>query len=110
MRIDLHSHTTASDGRLTPPELIDRALSFNIEALAITDHDTTDGLAEARNYIANNNCGYLKIITLTKTSSGLPKAPFFCVIRCRSLSHKKSSLLATADVGVMCKNGDYKYE
>ncbi|WP_416222584.1 PHP domain-containing protein, partial [Vibrio sp. OPT24] len=36
MRIDLHSHTTASDGRLTPPELIDRALGFNIEALAIT--------------------------------------------------------------------------
>lgn len=55
MRIDLHSHTTASDGRLTPPELIDRALGFNIEALAITDHDTTDGLAEARNYIADNN-------------------------------------------------------
>lgn len=55
MRIDLHSHTTASDGRLTPPELIDRALGFNIEALAITDHDTTDGLAEARSYIADNN-------------------------------------------------------
>ena len=37
---------------------------------------------------------------LTRTSSGLPKAPFFCVIRYRSLSHKKPSLLAIADVGV----------
>ncbi|MFA0568961.1 RNase RNM [Vibrio gallaecicus] len=54
MRIDLHSHTTASDGRLTPPELIDRALGFNIEVLAITDHDTTDGLSVAREYIEAN--------------------------------------------------------
>lgn len=55
MRIDLHSHTTASDGRLAPSALIDRALSFNLEALAITDHDTTDALTEAHQYIAENN-------------------------------------------------------
>ncbi|QIA63028.1 PHP domain-containing protein [Vibrio astriarenae] len=54
MRIDLHSHTTASDGRLAPSDLIDRALSFNVEALAITDHDTTDGLAEAQRHIDEN--------------------------------------------------------
>lgn len=54
MRIDLHSHTTASDGRLTPPELIDRALSFSIEVLAITDHDTVDALEEAHRYILDN--------------------------------------------------------
>ncbi|GAA5644364.1 RNase RNM [Vibrio proteolyticus] len=51
MRIDLHSHTTASDGRLTPQALIDRALGFDIDVLAITDHDTIDGLAPARHYI-----------------------------------------------------------
>lgn len=51
MRIDLHSHTTASDGRLTPHALIDRALEFEIEVLAITDHDTVDGLAAAHHYI-----------------------------------------------------------
>ncbi len=51
MRIDLHSHTTASDGRLTPNELIDRALSFNLDVLAITDHDTIDGLQAAHDYI-----------------------------------------------------------
>jgi predicted metal-dependent phosphoesterase TrpH len=54
MRIDLHSHTTASDGRLSPHELIDRALSFNLEVLAITDHDTTDGLQPAHDYINAN--------------------------------------------------------
>lgn len=51
MRIDLHSHTTASDGRLTPQALVDRAISFDIDALAITDHDTVSGLLEARDYI-----------------------------------------------------------
>ncbi|MEH0688081.1 PHP domain-containing protein [Vibrio cholerae] len=51
MRIDLHSHTTASDGRLSVTELIDRALGFNIDVLAITDHDTVEALAPARAYI-----------------------------------------------------------
>ncbi|SON48348.1 RNase RNM [Vibrio tapetis] len=55
MRIDLHSHTTASDGRFTPTHLIDRALDFDLEVLAITDHDTTDGLAEAHAYIKEND-------------------------------------------------------
>ena len=61
MRIDLHSHTTASDGRLPPNELIDRALSFNLEVLAITDHDTVDGLQPAHDYI-NENQLPLKLI------------------------------------------------
>ena len=51
MRIDLHSHTTASDGRLSVTELIDRALGFNIDVLAISDHDTVEALAPARAYI-----------------------------------------------------------
>ncbi|MGL6313717.1 RNase RNM [Vibrio sp. WXL103] len=54
MRIDLHSHTTASDGRLTPQALIDRAMSFDLDVLAITDHDTLEGLAPAHQYIQDN--------------------------------------------------------
>ena len=46
-RVDLHSHTTASDGGLTPEELVARAASLGIEVLAITDHDTTEGLPAA---------------------------------------------------------------
>jgi predicted metal-dependent phosphoesterase TrpH len=46
-RVDLHSHTTASDGGLSPEELVARAASLGIEVLAITDHDTTEGLPAA---------------------------------------------------------------
>ena len=52
MRIDLHSHTTASDGRFSPLQLIERAVEFNIDVLAITDHDTVAGLSLAREAIA----------------------------------------------------------
>ncbi len=46
--IDLHSHTTASDGTFSPSKLIHFAAKKNITVLAITDHDTTSGLAEAK--------------------------------------------------------------
>lgn len=42
--IDLHSHTTYSDGELTPNELINLAINNNIRILAITDHDTLNGV------------------------------------------------------------------
>jgi len=45
--IDLHTHTTASDGRLSPTELIAKAKAEGISAIAITDHDTVDGIPEA---------------------------------------------------------------
>ncbi|MDW6016689.1 PHP domain-containing protein [Vibrio plantisponsor] len=51
MKIDLHSHTTASDGRMSHQELIERAIGFNVDVLAITDHDTIEALAPARAYI-----------------------------------------------------------
>jgi predicted metal-dependent phosphoesterase TrpH len=46
--IDLHTHTTCSDGTDSPRELINKALSQGIDVLAITDHDTTAGWSEAR--------------------------------------------------------------
>ncbi|WP_086984479.1 RNase RNM [Vibrio aphrogenes] len=51
MRIDLHSHTTCSDGRLTPTQLIDRAVEMNLDVLAITDHDNVDAITSAQHYI-----------------------------------------------------------
>ena len=45
--IDLHTHTTASDGNDSPFALINKALSAGITTLAITDHDTTSGWSEA---------------------------------------------------------------
>ena len=47
MRTDLHSHTTASDGTLSPTALVTLAQQRNIGVLAITDHDTVAGHAEA---------------------------------------------------------------
>lgn len=49
---DLHSHTTASDGLLTPTALVSRAVDMRVSVLAITDHDTTAGLDEAQQAIA----------------------------------------------------------
>lgn len=46
-RADLHTHSTYSDGSLTPTQLIERAVSRGLEVLALTDHDCTDGIAEA---------------------------------------------------------------
>lgn len=46
--IDLHVHTTASDGQYTPAQIIQKAAEKNIKVIAITDHDTTAGLSEAR--------------------------------------------------------------
>jgi predicted metal-dependent phosphoesterase TrpH len=45
--IDLHTHTTASDGTDSPAALINKALSAGITTLAITDHDSTSGWSEA---------------------------------------------------------------
>ncbi len=52
--IDLHTHTTCSDGTDTPRELINKALSQGISVLAITDHDTTSGWSEARQALRGN--------------------------------------------------------
>lgn len=47
MSIDLHAHTTASDGVLTPEELVASAASIGLRALAVCDHDTIDGVGPA---------------------------------------------------------------
>ncbi|WP_371377124.1 RNase RNM [Thalassotalea aquiviva] len=54
LRVDLHSHTNCSDGHLTPQELIDRACNYQLDQLAITDHDTVSGFEQASQYINEN--------------------------------------------------------
>ena len=46
-RVDLHAHTFFSDGQLSPEELVEHALARSLVALAITDHDTVEGVARA---------------------------------------------------------------
>ncbi|VAW79212.1 FIG00031715: Predicted metal-dependent phosphoesterases (PHP family) [hydrothermal vent metagenome] len=47
IRYDLHSHSTASDGTLNPTALLERARAADLDVLALTDHDTLAGIAEA---------------------------------------------------------------
>ncbi len=42
MRVDLHLHSTASDGALTPAEVVQAALKHRLDAIALTDHDTVE--------------------------------------------------------------------
>lgn len=46
--IDLHTHSTCSDGTLTPTEVVKEAAKAGLAAIALTDHDTVDGLSEAK--------------------------------------------------------------
>ncbi len=49
IRVDLHLHSTASDGQYPPAELVQMALKKGLRVIALTDHDTTEGLEEALN-------------------------------------------------------------
>lgn len=72
--IDLHSHTTASDGTLTPAELVKAAAQADLEAIAITDHDTFAGYRAAREAAADSGVNLICGIELsTKISAGAKK-------------------------------------
>ncbi len=47
MKVDLHIHTTASDGQYSPEDVVKKAASCGLDCIAITDHDTLNGLDEA---------------------------------------------------------------
>ena len=64
--VDLHTHTFISDGTLSPEQLVQAALDLKIHTLAITDHDTMDGLIIARNYAQNHD---IQIISGVEISS-----------------------------------------
>lgn len=68
--IDLHLHTLASDGRLTPTELVQLVAKQGLETVSITDHDSTEGLAEA--YEAAKEFTGLRIIPGIEMSADIP--------------------------------------
>jgi len=68
--IDLHLHTLASDGRLTPTELVQMVAKNGLKTIAITDHDSTEGLAEA--YEAAKAFPDLRIIPGIEMSADIP--------------------------------------
>ena len=67
---DLHSHSTASDGTLQPAQLVRAADAAGVAVLALTDHDTTAGVAEARETAAGLNIEVLAGVEISVTWSG----------------------------------------
>jgi predicted metal-dependent phosphoesterase TrpH len=68
--IDLHAHTTASDGRCTPQELIDRASAKGITTLAVTDHDTMAAHPQASAAAAAAGLRFIPGIEITSVYRG----------------------------------------
>ena len=68
--VDLHLHTLASDGRLTPTQLVQLAARQGLKTVSVSDHDTTDGLAEA--FEAAKEFPGLRIIPGIELSADVP--------------------------------------
>jgi len=67
--IDLHTHSTFSDGSLRPRELVRRAVREGLSALALTDHDTVAGTVEAREECARHGLEFIAGVELEATST-----------------------------------------
>jgi predicted metal-dependent phosphoesterase TrpH len=68
--IDLHTHTTASDGRCSPAELVSRAASAGVHVLSVTDHDTTAATGAARAACAAAGIEFVPGIEITAFVDG----------------------------------------
>lgn len=68
--VDLHLHTTASDGRLTPTELVELTASKGLRTISVSDHDTTAGLEEAQRAV--NRVPGMRLIPGIELSCDVP--------------------------------------
>ena len=68
--VDLHLHTTWSDGRWEPRRVVDEAAAHGLAAIAVTDHDVVDGLAEARKAADEHGIAFLDGVELTADWDG----------------------------------------
>ncbi|MBL79675.1 MAG: phosphatase [Nitrosomonadaceae bacterium] len=67
LNIDLHCHSTVSDGTLTPTQLVKRAAMRGVSVLALTDHDDLDGLDEARRVASENDITFINGVEISVT-------------------------------------------
>jgi 3',5'-nucleoside bisphosphate phosphatase len=70
MNLDLHLHSTASDGTATPEELVEAALAGGLDAIALTDHDTTAGVERARTAVLGRPLEVIPAIEVSTTENG----------------------------------------
>lgn len=68
--VDLHTHTNCSDGILSPREVVTRASKNSVKYLAITDHDTIDGLEEGKMFAKELGINFIPGIELSTTYKG----------------------------------------
>lgn len=68
--LELHCHTTYSDGQLTPTQLVEAAIQAGVKALAITDHDTLSGWEEAINAAQNYDLEIVPGVELSTVHNG----------------------------------------
>ena len=69
-KIDLHVHSTYSDGTFTPSELVHEAQKVGLSAMALTDHDTTAGIPEAMQAAAGTSLEIIPGVELSTEYSG----------------------------------------
>ncbi|CAL6004673.1 Metal-dependent_phosphoesterase [Hexamita inflata] len=79
-KIDLHSHTSCSDGKYTPFELIKRAISVDLSVFAITDHDNMDSIEIVKDVSIPSTMTFIPGIELTTRSCLLDEADFHLVL------------------------------
>ena len=122
MRIDLHTHTDRSDGTTTPAELVRHAHAVGIDVLGLTDHDTTEGWAEAADVAERTGIALVRGIELSCKLAGYgvhllaylpdPTFPTLDEELVRILDGRSSRLPATLDrlreVGVDIDAGDVR--
>lgn len=89
--IDLHVHTTASDGQYSPTEIVKKAADHNIQVIAITDHDTVSGLEEASN--AGIEFGVNVIPGIELNINGSPGEFHLLGLGLKSISKSMNSIL-----------------
>lgn len=70
IEVDLHLHTRASDGTLTPTELVELCAGRGLKTIAISDHDSTEGLSEA--FAAAEAIPHLRVIPAIELSTDVP--------------------------------------
>lgn len=71
-KVDLHTHSTFSDGRLSPTELVDLAVGEGVTLFSLTDHDTLAGLAEARSHAETHSLSFINGVELSTQWQGIP--------------------------------------
>ena len=70
INVDLHMHSTASDGVVAPCELVERGLANGLELMALSGHDTIDGLAQARQAAMDSRVGFLNGVEISVSWGG----------------------------------------